>query len=201
MRATFLSIFLIGSALFTRAAIVEFDLSPPGSNAGVGLHPDNGVIPGPSTGTGNEIGSGIFLDTGTRMLTLNFAYGSAFGFTDLTGAAFSWLLHGPSPASETAPVIFNLQTFHTFALDPAQGGSIVGTIALDAEQEADLLAGLNYINIYTPANMGGEIRGQLVVVPEPASVVLLIAAGGFALFWNWRRVSRQRAARLSLQLK
>jgi len=201
MRAQLLSVLFLTVACFGRADIVEFDLSPPGSGVGIGLHPENEIIPGFSNGSGNEIGSGIFLDTGTRMLTLNFAYGSAFGFTDLTGPAFSWLLHGPSPVSETAPVIFNLQTFHTFALHPAQGGSIVGTIALDSAQEADLLAGLNYINIYTPANMGGEIRGQLVVVPEPASVVLLLAAGGFALFWNWRRARRAQAARLSLQLK
>lgn len=34
--------------------------------------------------------------------------------------------------------------------------------ALTAEQEADLFAGLYYVNIHTAAFTGGEIRGQLI---------------------------------------
>jgi CHRD domain/PEP-CTERM motif len=173
MRLAILASLILSSSLFGHAAIIEFDLSPPGTDSGIGLHPLNEVIPGTSDGSGNEIGAGISFDTGTRLLTLNIAYGSAFGFSDLTGPAFSWLLHGPSPLGETAPVLFNLQAFHTFAINPIQGGQIVGAVTLDATQEAGLLAGLNYINIYTPENPGGELRGQLVVVPEPSSMLLL----------------------------
>lgn len=36
------------------------------------------------------------------------------------------------------------------------------SVALDASQEADLNAGLYYVNIHTAAFPGGEIRGQLV---------------------------------------
>lgn len=36
------------------------------------------------------------------------------------------------------------------------------SIALDASQEADLNAGLYYVNIHTAAYPGGEIRGQLI---------------------------------------
>jgi len=36
------------------------------------------------------------------------------------------------------------------------------SIALDATQEADLNAGLYYVNIHTAAFAGGEIRGQLI---------------------------------------
>ncbi len=34
--------------------------------------------------------------------------------------------------------------------------------ALTAEQEADLIGGLNYVNLHTAAFSGGEIRGQLI---------------------------------------
>jgi hypothetical protein len=36
------------------------------------------------------------------------------------------------------------------------------SIALDATQEADLNAGLYYVNIHSAAFTGGEIRGQLI---------------------------------------
>lgn len=193
MRLTLFGSLLLISAICGRAAIVEFDLSPPGTDSGIGLHRLNEVIPGASNGSGNEIGAGIFFDTGTRLLTLNLAYGSAFGFSDLTGPAFSWLLHGPSSLGETAPVLFNLQAFHTFAINPIQGGQIVGAVTLDANQEAGLLAGLNYINIYTPENFGGELRGQLVVVPEPSSMMLLLGIGASAVLWRCVRNRRQES--------
>jgi hypothetical protein len=185
--------FVTATIITTPAAIIEFDLSPPGTDSGIGLHRLNEVIPGPSTGSGDETGAGIFFDTSTRLLTLNLGYGTAFGFTDLTGPAFSWLLHGPSPASETAPALFNLQMFHTFAPNPAQGGQITGSLVLDSSQEATLLSGLSYINIYTPANLGGELRGQLVVVPEPAVMTLFFGIGVSAMLWRratkrWRRL-------------
>jgi len=41
-----------------------------------------------------------------------------------------------------------------------------------AEQLPSILAGLSYINFHTVQFPGGEIRGQIQVVPEPASVLL-----------------------------
>ena len=35
------------------------------------------------------------------------------------------------------------------------------SVALTAAQEADLLGGIMYLNFHTPANPGGEIRGNL----------------------------------------
>jgi hypothetical protein len=54
-------------------------------------------------------------------------------------------------------------------------GSFSGTATITDTQEADLLAGLWYVNIHTTTSSGGEIRGQVAAtaVPEPASLALL----------------------------
>lgn len=60
---------------------------------------------------------------------------------------------------------------------------------IQESDEVDMLVGLRYINLHTPANPGGEIRGQLIFtpVPEPVSaIVLAVGAGLLAL----RRRSR-----------
>ena len=180
----------LACAAGARAAVLDLDLSPPGTTPGVGLNPLNEVIPGFSSGSGNKMGSGITFNTTSLTLNLSIGYGSSAGFTDLTGPGFSWLLHGPAHSGETAPVLFDLGSFHTFAGDTARGGTIVGSLTYTPGQAADLLAGLDYINIYTPANLGGEIRGQLVPVPEPAAWPLA-AVGGlmFAGRWLFRRRS------------
>jgi hypothetical protein len=59
-------------------------------------------------------------------------------------------------------------------------GAFSGTATITDLQEADLLAGLWYINIHTTFRSGGEIRGQ--VVPEPATLGLLVlGVAGLAL--------------------
>ncbi len=52
----------------------------------------------------------------------------------------------------------------------------IGNATLTDEQETDLLAGLWYINIHSDRDtitLGGEIRGQVNVVPIPGAVWLL----------------------------
>jgi CHRD domain len=146
-----------------QAAIVEFDLSPTGTSPGVGLSPANETPPVVgSTGSGNEISGGIFFDTVTSTLSFAMGYGSSAGFTNLTGAATSLHIHGPAAVGVAALPLFDLATVHFPAAVPANGGIIFGSVLYTPAQAADLLAGLDYVNIHTVANSAGEIRGQLI---------------------------------------
>jgi hypothetical protein len=60
-----------------------------------------------------------------------------------------------------------------------------------AAQLTVLLNGGLYFNVHTSDHAGGEIRGQLVVVPEPASATLCLL-GAASLAWLSRATRSQR---------
>ena len=148
------------------ADILNFDLSPAGSTAAVGLSPAN-EVPAPvaaSTGSGNETFTGITFDTTTKVLSVSLGYGSFAGFTNLTGPATAAHIHGPAAANATASPIHDFFTAgqHLFAPISTNGGVIVGNATLAPANETALLNGQLYINIHTAANTAGEIRAQLI---------------------------------------
>ncbi|MEO5712054.1 MAG: CHRD domain-containing protein [Luteolibacter sp.] len=147
---------------FAGAKVLDFDLSPTGSDDAVGLSPANEVPAVTSTGTGGAVSGGITFDTDTSILSFAMGYGSAAGFTDLSGAATGLHIHGPAAAGAEASVLFDLSTVNFPAVNPAKGGLIYGSLTLSPTQATNLLAGLNYVNIHTAANTDGEIRGQLI---------------------------------------
>ena len=155
---------LIPALLPLHAEVLQFALSPAGTSPATGLSPANEVPPATGTGSGDEIFSGISYDTETNVLSFALGYGSFADFTNLTGPATSAHIHGPAPATGTAPPIhdFFAASQHLFAPTPANGGVIVGSATLSAANETNLLNGQLYINIHTTANPNGEIRGQLV---------------------------------------
>src|ERR1041385_4973763 len=163
MKKILLGLGVLLSAVVGWSAIVNFDLSPPGTDSGVGLSPLNETPPPTnSLGSGNEIGAGITFDTDTLTLNLSLGYGSAFGFSNLTGPAIAAHIHGPAPTNTPAPVLIDLAGLHVLALNPTNGASIIGSLVLTTNEADALLAGLLYINVHTPAYPLGEIRGQLV---------------------------------------
>ena len=74
-------------------------------------------------------------------------------------------IHGLAPTGYAAGVVQTILSAANPSKFPANGGSYSGTLLVDGVviKEADLLNGLYYMNIHTPAPYypGGEIRGQI----------------------------------------
>jgi len=183
------------SALAADAGLFYFDLQ---GKAGLGLLPGNENHAVTGGGTGGTVGSGIFYDDATNILTLNIAWGSGNGFTNLSGNATAGHIHGPTTGSGTASFTQNAGVAYGLADKPgwnssATGGGFSGTVTLTEPHEANLFAGQFYVNVHTAANSAGEVRGNLVqAVPEPA-VTTLVGLGVIAI--AWRRTAATRALR------
>jgi hypothetical protein len=112
----------------------------------------------------------------------------AITFADLVAPTTAAHIHAPAPPGENAPVIVNFTTAG-FPLGVTSGSYDHAFIGLADIEIAFMLAGLSYVNIHSSAFPGGEIRGQLEVVPIPASLLLLGSglaglAGMSRKFWR-----------------
>lgn len=84
-------------------------------------------------------------------------------------------IHGLAPPGANAGIIVHLT--HSFATS----GTISGNGVLNQTQIDGMLNGLTYLNIHNGVFPGGEIRGQILLVPSPAGVGALALAGLAAL--------------------
>src|ERR1043166_5080738 len=168
------------AAAFSGARADILDISLQGT-AGMGLLGGNenpAVVGG---GSGGEVGAGILFDTVSLQLTINIAWGSGNGFTNLTGNATAGHIHGPT--TSPAPMSFTQNASVMIGLDSVPGwnpsatnGGFNGSVTLTPTQATALNEGRLYINVHTATNAGGEIRGYLIV-PEPSSIALIVLGG------------------------
>ncbi len=122
------------------------------------------------------IGTGIMsYDDVTNQLNWNITFSGLLAGT--TASHF----HGPAAPGVAAGVQVTIPLGASLG---ATSGTLIGMATLTATQETQLLSDLWYINIHTSAFPGGEIRGQVQVVPIPAAVWLfgsgLLGLGAFA---------------------
>jgi hypothetical protein len=96
------------------------------------------------------------------MLELAIGYGSAAGFTDLTGVPTGMHIHGPASTNQSAGILIDLAAFNFPAANATNGGVIFGTVSFPTNAVSNLLAGLTYVDIHTALSTNGEVRGQLV---------------------------------------
>ena len=101
-------------------------------------------------------------------------------FSGLLSPATAMHIHGPAAPGVAAGVLIPL------SVTLGTSGTFSGGGPLPPPLVADMLGGFTYLNIHTSAFPGGEIRGQISVVPEP-SIIALAGMGTGALLWQLRR--------------
>jgi len=142
------------------------------------------VPPNASPGIGSAL---VTVDTVTNMLTINVS------FSGLLSPTVASHIHCCVPPGVNAGVATAVPTFPGFPLGvttgtylqtfdltlastynpafiTANGGTVAGA---QAAFITGLVNGQTYLNIHTSLFPGGEIRGQLQAVPEPATLLLM----------------------------
>jgi hypothetical protein len=148
---------VIPSTRFSLLAAAALVLAPSSvsaqTNVALGASMDAGeqVAAVASTASGNAL---VTLDTMSGAVALT---GSFAGLTSNVTVAH---IHGPAARGQNAGVVLALTPTGTTS------GTLTGNGILSAQQMSDLLAGLTYVNVHTTNFGGGEIRGQIDLVPS-----------------------------------
>ena len=143
----------------------------------------------------NEVPANVSPGTGLAFVTINGNFMSVdVVFAGLLGNTTASHIHCCGPVGANAQVATAVPTFPGFPLgvqagtytmtfdmtlaasyNPAFITSHGGTVTqAQADLFAGILSGQAYLNVHSNLFPGGEIRGQLVPTPEPATLSLLI---------------------------
>ncbi len=161
-RLTLILALVFGLATAAGAATLNVSASMDGAQANAGAGTGSAGV-GTLTGT---------FDTVTKQLTWSIIW------SGLSSAPTAMHFHGPALSNQNAGVQVGTGV---------AGPPVVGNAALIVSQEADLLAGLWYLNLHSSSFPGGEIRGQVSVAPAAVPgpglilVVPLVIVGGITL--------------------
>lgn len=125
------------------------------------------------------------------------AFGAAFATLDPTTNLFEFNYSFQDLLSEQTGAHIHLGAIGVNGpvIYPLPMGSPASlSIVLTPEDVANLQAGLWYVNVHSTTYRGGEIRGQLLPVPEPSTYAAGAAALLLAAILGRRRLAQLRHA-------
>ena len=150
----------------------------------------NGAQEAPTPVVTPAFGNGtVLLNAAQNQITINLRFEGL-----LAGVTVAHIHNGAVGVG--GPVILDILGLIDFSARDLTAGTIFNRILTVTPMQANvLLAGNGYFNIHTSRNPGGEIRGQINVVPEPSTYLLMATGlGGLMLVARRRRthaVSRE----------
>lgn len=147
---------------------------------------------------GAQDGGGARQGSGSVNLTLSGTTLSLSGsYSGLTTPSSAGHIHGPAPVGVNTNVLYDLGALGILTLG-ATSGTYSGSLTIGplqsgaytvAQQISDLNTGLWYLNIHDSTFPGGEIRGQITLVPEPSSFALFVLGAGGLVYRLRRRTA------------
>jgi hypothetical protein len=162
---------LVATLVITTVCLVRITFAQSTFQAflsGLGENPPNAS---PASGFGT-----VVLNAAQNQITVDESW------SGLLAPATASHIHGPGGAGTNAPVLFPFS-----GVPAATAGAIPQqTFAITPTQVGYLFSGYLYMNVHTSVFPGGEIRGQLLLVPEPGSLALL-GLGLGVVAWRLRR--------------
>lgn len=142
------------------------------------------VINGAQANRGNGSGSPATGNATVQLDDSNNRLSWDIQWSGLTSPATVMHFHGPASPTQNAGVQVDFGDI-SGTISPSIGAAII-----TPTQATDLLNDLWYINIHTQQFPGGEIRGQVLLVPEPAGWGLMVVVLSLWMASRRRRMHR-----------